>query len=353
MRPPLPSEKMPPPTPGDAAVDWAIRRTTGLTAQETAELLQWLGADPRNKVQLAEAEKAATFLRRLHGTRGAGLIIGELRAREEARRWRRRVIGWSASGMAAAAVLVMAFLTDGWRKGKFSAEVPGTTVVARPDRQSLPDGSVVHLNAGAEVRVGYGSVRRGIELLRGEALFTVVPDPTRPFVVTTAGVEVRAVGTEFSVRREATRVEVLVTEGRVAVAPGVPPPATSKTVDMPLAAPETLFLTAGTRISVPVADPIAEPFAPQPVSAVELAKALAWRQSRVEFSGTPLGEALVLFNAENRTQLAVGEPGIADLRIGGVFWTNDPEAFAKLLEISFGLIAERAEPNRIVLRLAR
>jgi transmembrane sensor len=56
-----------------------------------------------------------------------------------------------------------------------------------------------------------------VVLERGEAHFQVAKNPARPFVVVARGVEIRAVGTAFSVGLESTRVEVLVTEGQVAV----------------------------------------------------------------------------------------------------------------------------------------
>ena len=70
----------------------------------------------------------------------------------------------------------------------------GHTVVYHPETAStndevrtLADGSVVELNKGAEIAVDFSGAERHIRLLRGEAHFTVEPDPSRPFVVSVAG----------------------------------------------------------------------------------------------------------------------------------------------------------------------
>src|SRR5262245_63689126 len=58
---------------------------------------------------------------------------------------------------------------------------------------------------------------RDIEMLRGEAYFRVAHDQARPFIVHTASLHVRAVGTSFDVRTSSDRVVVAVEEGMVVV----------------------------------------------------------------------------------------------------------------------------------------
>ena len=332
----------------DAAVGWAIRRAAGLSAAETAELLRWLEADSGHPAMLAEAEKTAHLLLRPREMGAAGAVLRELRLRQAARRTRRRVMAWTGAGLAAAASVMFALKVT-FRANRPESHAAPITVVVRPDRQTLPDGSVVHLNAGAEIRVAFTPGRRSVELLRGEALFSVTSDPARPFVVAASGVEVRAVGTEFSVRHAVADVDVLVTEGRVAVARTVAAPPGTSPASGGVAATEPIYVAAGGRVSIPAVDPIPAAILVRQVTSVEIASALAWRNRRVEFTGTPLGEAVALFNGENRLQVALADPLLATVRISGVFWKDDPEAFAKLLEMSLSVTAERPTPNRIVL----
>lgn len=64
----------------------------------------------------------------------------------------------------------------------------------------LSDGSLVHLNAMSSLRypVHFSGKTREVELT-GEAFFEVSKDATKPFLVKTAGIDVRVLGTAFNV----------------------------------------------------------------------------------------------------------------------------------------------------------
>ncbi|QNA43917.1 FecR family protein [Lacibacter sediminis] len=65
----------------------------------------------------------------------------------------------------------------------------------------LPDGSVVTLNAGSNIKINekYGLTTRDV-YLEGEAFFEVKHDRTRPFIVHTPAMDVKALGTAFNVK---------------------------------------------------------------------------------------------------------------------------------------------------------
>ena len=81
---------------------------------------------------------------------------------------------------------------------------------------TLPDGSVLSLSGRTEVLVRFSAAQRAVQLHYGAAHFQVAKDSARPFVVTADQLQVRAVGTAFSVRREAD-IMVAVDECVVAV----------------------------------------------------------------------------------------------------------------------------------------
>ncbi|MDR1172126.1 MAG: FecR domain-containing protein [Bacteroidales bacterium] len=66
---------------------------------------------------------------------------------------------------------------------------------------TLPDGSLVWLNAGSEITYspGFGMESRDLQLT-GEAFFDVKSDSTKPFNVHTSGITVKALGTRFNVK---------------------------------------------------------------------------------------------------------------------------------------------------------
>src|SRR3546814_15029131 len=86
-------------------------------------------------------------------------------------------------------------------------------------RVPLRDGSAVTLNSNSEIDVDFDEGIRHVRLLRGEALFDVAKDSSRPFVVEADSTRVTAVGTSFTVHRVSGRdVRVLVREGVVELA---------------------------------------------------------------------------------------------------------------------------------------
>lgn len=182
----------------------------------------------RERPSESAAGSPAPRVRPLDWPQAAGTAEAVTRAIEDyARRRRRRRI--TAVSTCVALVLVVGFA---WRQREnsqtpasvaaVSPAARATASVSRPEHRALPDGSWVDLNVGADIAVEFtagGAGARRVVLRRGEAHFTVAKDAARPFVVEAGGVAVRAVGTAFSVQRGGAGVEVLVTEGRVAVAP--------------------------------------------------------------------------------------------------------------------------------------
>jgi transmembrane sensor len=158
-------------------------------------------------------------------------------------------------------------------------------------------------------------------------------------------VEIRAVGTEFSVRCEPEKVNVLVTEGRVAVThlaavaaekeDIAPSPATAAIV-------EPVYVSAGRHVVVPI--DLSPLFVPEikPMAVEEITAALAWRGKRIEFTRTPLSKIAELFNRQNVLQLSISDLSTAELRITGLVWADDPEGFVRLLESGFNVTAERS-----------
>jgi transmembrane sensor len=331
------------------AADWLARREAGLGVEEQAEFSRWLLADSRHADVVKQLEASWRFLQKPRFTGQAEAVERAVAARVAAgQRFRRRfIVGCALGGLAAAAALVLALPPAKPGHAPAGPVLASATVAVKPERRTLPDGSVVEFNAGAEIAIHFTPERRDVQLLRGEAHFAVAKNAARPFVVTAGAVSVRAVGTAFDVRFAPEAVGVLVTEGRVAVERA------GATAPMAAAAgpaePKPVYLGVGEHVTVPNAVLAATPVAPSRVSEAEMTAALAWRGLRVEFTNTPLGEAVELFNRQNRVQLVLGDEGLADIRLSGIFWSDDPEGFSRLLESIASLRATRAADTRIVL----
>lgn len=208
----------------------------------------------------------------------------------------------------------------------------------------LADGSLISAGPNTRLQVDYSKGYRRISLQRGEAMFEVAKDASRPFIVNAGGAVARAVGTKFGVDRREDRVRVTVAEGKVAVVSGAQAAALEQAVDLSVA----IALVQDERVDIPVDAPNV-PLHALPVEKVNSTNALAWARGQLIFSSETLGEAVREFNRRNRIQIEVDDPAIAGWHVCCVFDAADPEAFAKLIATDDGIALVHEGPN--VLRL--
>src|SRR5688500_6068973 len=311
---------------------------------QAEELAAWRAADKAHDAAFTRFAAAWTSLDRPLRAGAADEVLHELR-------WRAKRRGLRRGAVAGMTALILLFGGGfAWRltHDHSASEAPGNrAVLVLPPQQVLPDGSVVELHEGAQIAVDFTDNARRVQLRRGEAHFQVTHNPARPFVVVVEGVQVRAVGTGFAIQLGQKAVEVLVTEGQVAVE--VAPTAH---VGFP-AAPALAVVNAGDGVLVdqPVSGG-ARPRVTQLVNA-EMAGRLAWRSTRLEFSGTPLAEAVTWLNRHNQVQFVIEDAELARLRVSGIFGARNTDAFVTLLEATFNARAERRGENEIVLRRAQ
>lgn len=234
-------------------------------------------------------------------------------------------------GAAAAMVAAMAILAGMWllQHPTYRTGVGALAVVP------LDDGSRVTLNTNTVIRVRLTQSQRWIELERGEAFFQVAKDPHRPFVVAAGAERVEALGTQFSVRREGGGVQVTVTEGIVRFdGVGTTPGGAEK---------ETL-LRAGS-IARTGNDGVVVRQQPVP----DLEQLLSWRSGFLVFDGTPLATAVAEFNRYNARHVVIEDGAIATIPVGGAFRAANVDAFIRLIETDFPVVAVRSG-DRIHLR---
>lgn len=272
----------------------------------------------------------------------AELVIKEVK--RQLRQRQRRAFLLSAAGLAVLAAglwrLTPPPATD------LPAPNASNAVVSVPAKRVLPDGTIVDLKDGAQITFDYSGSLRRVTLHEGEAHFAVAKNPQRVFVVEAAGVEVRAVGTAFAVQRGPAAVEVIVTEGRVAIT-------TDNTVNP--AAPETSTLVdSGNRCVVELTTSDTSAFTTRVASVDqrELGERLAWRVPRLEFSGTPLAQAIPLFNRHAGVRLVLGDSTLGTLELSGVVRADNTDSLLRLLEAEFGIVATERR-SEIVLQTAR
>lgn len=81
------------------------------------------------------------------------------------------------------------------------ADIVVTTPNGSCTKVTLPDGSIVMLNAGSKIiySQGFGVTNRAVKI-NGEGYFEVKKDCTRPFTVTSDNIVVKVLGTKFNFR---------------------------------------------------------------------------------------------------------------------------------------------------------
>jgi transmembrane sensor len=316
------------------AADWLIRLEGDPSPQMRANFDAWLAADPRNQaafIRLEQTWSRADILNRLRPLDGAvdemvldkfGVPTPLFEAPKKKPRNPLLAVAATLLIVAVGAITWIVVSRTGWQV--YETEFGGFQRVA------LADGSTAMLNTDSRIRARMSSGRREIVLDKGEALFTVAHDTRRPFDVTAGDTVVRAVGTAFSVRlRDQQQVDVIVTEGRVAIDP--PDDSLNSKLPQPVALPELSTLAAGETVSVK-----SHRMRVQKIADEDVTRKLAWTKGRLSFDRVTLAEAVAEFNRYNRRQLVVDDPGIATLHIGGVFDATDLDSFVAALR-TFGV----------------
>jgi len=219
------------------------------------------------------------------------------------------------------------------------------TAVGQHRTVTLADGSIVTLNTNSIVETNFGRQARDIYLRKGEAHFEVAHDRLRPFLVHAGDAVVRAVGTEFEVRVRADQhVDVLVNEGRVEVQPEiaeVPAPDAALRAQ-PVALAKVKAVSAGEELSTATNN-----YAIVPVSAEQLSSDLAWREGAVVFDSAPLSQAVTEIQRYTDARIAISDPAIASLPVGGRFKTDDLQGFLDGLEEALPITIRRAADGSI------
>ncbi|MBA4790544.1 MAG: DUF4880 domain-containing protein, partial [Rhizobiales bacterium] len=149
----------------DQAIDWVVRLHSGTAGTpERDGFLAWRALSPEHEAAAQEAEAL------WHGLGAAG---GRVRADEKAGRGRMSRRAFIAGG--AIAAFGLATTVSGPLRRRMLADY--STGVSEAREVVLPDGSRALLNSSTALALDYSGPRRGIRLLEGQALFTVMPDP--------------------------------------------------------------------------------------------------------------------------------------------------------------------------------
>lgn len=196
-----------------------------LAESARAELELWIAEDESHKQHFYEMTEvwlamAATQKKKEFGT----LAYGRFRRRIEPQKSRNRIT-YQFRRMVAAAMLGGIMLAGGYYLGNrhtsddtlstiYTVEAP----LGSQSRIALPDGTVAWLNVGSKLSYtsAYSLKERNVTL-EGEGYFEVTHNEQLPFVVNTGEVDVKVLGTKFSVKayKDEDDIDVILAEGSV------------------------------------------------------------------------------------------------------------------------------------------
>jgi len=319
------------------AAQWLVRLDRGRSPEVEAELEAWMARSIRHKVAYVKQQRAwkqMDVLRRALPLDHVGKAADPDLLKPRSGWFGLRAVasafsdaGWlpkTAVAVAAALVLSIIASITLWPAG-------GAEYVTRVGEQNsvlLDDGSRLTLNTNSKVRVRFNADHRRIFLDRGEVMLTVAHDASRPLEVIAGDVTSRAVGTKFSVRvhEDDSRVETLVTEGRVLVLRqphllGIPlrPQAVARTLS---AGEKVVVGKRGTEVSR--------------LTSKQVDRQLMWMTGRIDLEGDRLFDVVREVNRYNGRKLIILDPAISNKAMGGSFSTSDADDYAQGLIRYFG-----------------
>jgi len=221
-----------------------------------------------------------------------------------------------------------------------------STAVGEQLTFNLSDGSIVQLNTDSEIETMITENKREIKLLRGEAMFTVAKDASRPFKVISNSIIIQALGTQFNVYQRNNSTSVAVIEGRVSVlskdtvkALETNTNVIANTFDKGVvftAGEEVIALQSGkiTRIDTP-----------------NIEKSVAWQNRRLVFQRDTLATITAEFNRYNQRKLIILNDEIRSRTLTATFNADDPESLASFLERDDSIEVIRQDQKIIISKL--
>ena len=353
----------------EQACAWVARLDRGLSADEEQQLKLWCAEHPANRREFLAAAKEwdkMDALSRLSdlfpeqaALRGNDNNLDVRGVKPLRQRLKNYALAASVTMLAVLAGLLVqrAPLSDE-PVGQIASQMSYETGVGENSTIELPDHSKLVLNTNSFVVVHYSAKSRIIELQRGELTIDVAHDTSRPLSVLAGGKVIQAVGTAFNVDLRSDNVELIVTEGKVLVAPDVAAKADLANVDTELLRekqlterlPQTaLAISKGERVKLDPKGQKTEQV--QKIDQAALAAKLSWKSGNLIFRGEPLEDVVGEISRYTKVQFELADDAkLKQIQVAGLFKTGDVNGLLEVFKNNFNIEAERVGKDKIRLK---
>jgi transmembrane sensor len=316
----------------DEAEHWFVRLLEpGCPADQREAFERWRAADPQHAAAYREIE--LLWKQSEDAVKNPAVMAAAKRALQpepQMRAPRRWFMPAFAAGFAA---LLLAVALPRWLSAP--ADPVGSTYMTNAGQQqtvTLTDGSSILLDTDSEVVVRYSDRTRRVDLLRGQAQFSVHGNHAWPFVVHAGSGTVTAVGTQFQVRLDDRVTDVALLQGKLAIAAEAQDGGTQ---DAALVGGQGLSYDADGQIT--------------PVHAVDMEQAHGWTRGQLFVHNWRLADLVAEMNRYSSSKLQLTDPSLKNIRISGVFRTSDQQTLLLLLQQGWSIHAKRISDTQIQL----
>lgn len=192
-----------------------------LSHTEQEKLDAWRSISPENQQLFSEVAKMRLLkeFEQLNSPAQIAVALAHTKSKIRRRALRHRFLRVSQYAAAFMLVVVLSFII--WER--FISEKQTTITVAENEsvkKIDLPDGSMVWLSAASELRIPESFPKRRRKIaLKGKAYFEIEKNEESPFVIHTPYINIKVIGTSFSlsVNDETRQVETILASGSVAL----------------------------------------------------------------------------------------------------------------------------------------
>jgi transmembrane sensor len=331
---------------------WLWRIEQGLSQQERQTFVAWVNQDNKHQESLRKHSRSLNTTKLLAEFNGLFPLERKTSNRSKAFIYQ---LSLAASVVFFGIITSEVFLNNSFSQLFQQAASPivyqqFSTKTGEHSSFNLPDGSQVQLNTNSLLTISFSDDHRQLNLIKGEALFDVAKDKSRPFSVSSGQQSFTALGTIFNVQKnENNDLELIVTEGRVLIADSNEslPTLTQKITQATQQENNNIVVAGEKAVIINQIQLATSKMTPQVLS-----HELAWQKGMLIFDGESLTDALDEISRYTDIRFIIADKKLANIKVAGYFKAGDVKSLLDSLAYNFDLNYKKIDQNTIAINRA-